>query len=140
MADPLHPYSTQPWMKVGWLCLCLPRCPAGFCWGALAIAYPVVAHPYLDCALCNGRQTQDILTGTLLLSVDCCLCKFAQEPNHGVPGDWVTGSRMLDVIVLPLFFAVAFPLLRAVLKKHIYQVMEVTRGLTRSSAAVSWQC
>jgi hypothetical protein len=33
---------------------------------------------------------------------------------------------MLDVAVLPLFFAVAFPLLRAVLKKHIYQVNQIT--------------
>lgn len=58
MADPLHPYSTQPWMA---------------------------------------------------------------EPNHGVPGDWVTGSRMLDVAVLPLFFAVGFPLLREFLKKYFFQ-------------------
>lgn len=44
------------------------------------------------------------------------------QPNHGVPGDWVTGNRMLDVAVLPLIFAVLFPVLRSVLKKHVYQV------------------
>jgi hypothetical protein len=64
------------------------------------------------------------------------LLKPAQEPNNGVPGDWVTGSRMLDVAVLPLLFAVAFPLLRAVLKKHIYQVIDTT-GPLRKSTAVS---
>eukprot|EP00775_Hariotina_reticulata_P007298 gene7298-7511_t len=39
----------------------------------------------------------------------------------GVPGDWVTGNRMLDVLVLPLIFAVAFPLLRVTLTKHVFQ-------------------
>jgi hypothetical protein len=42
--------------------------------------------------------------------------------NHGVPGDWVTGSRMLDVVLLPVIFAIAFPVLRLLLKKYIYQV------------------
>lgn len=41
--------------------------------------------------------------------------------NHGVPGDWVTGSRMLDVVLLPVIFAIAFPVLRLLLKKYIYQ-------------------
>ncbi|KAF6262816.1 TLC domain-containing protein [Scenedesmus sp. NREL 46B-D3] len=41
--------------------------------------------------------------------------------NHGVPGDWVTGSRMLDVVLLPIIFAIAFPLLRLLLKKYVYQ-------------------
>lgn len=44
-----------------------------------------------------------------------------QEPNNGVPGDWVTGNRMLDVVVLPLVFAVMFPVLRVLLKKHVFQ-------------------
>lgn len=34
----------------------------------------------------------------------------------------MTGSRMLDVAVLPLFFAVGFPLLRSFLKKFFFQV------------------
>jgi hypothetical protein len=42
--------------------------------------------------------------------------------NHGVPGDWVTGSRTLDVLLLPVIFAVTFPVLRLLLKKYIYQV------------------
>jgi hypothetical protein len=42
--------------------------------------------------------------------------------NHGVPGDWVTGSRTLDVLLLPVIFAISFPVLRLLLKKHIYQV------------------
>jgi hypothetical protein len=42
--------------------------------------------------------------------------------NHGVPGDWVTGSRMLDVALLPIVFAIAFPLMRLLLKKFIYEV------------------
>ena len=45
--------------------------------------------------------------------------------NHGVPGDWVTGSRILDVVLLPIIFAIAFPILRLALKRFIYQVCAV---------------
>eukprot|EP00879_Flechtneria_rotunda_P008442 GHRR01008843.1.p1 GENE.GHRR01008843.1~~GHRR01008843.1.p1 ORF type:complete len:313 (+),score=32.93 GHRR01008843.1:184-1122(+) len=41
--------------------------------------------------------------------------------NRGVPGDWVTGNRMLDVTMLPLVFAIAFPILRSILQKLIYE-------------------
>ena len=51
-----------------------------------------------------------------------CTTTPAQEPNNGVPGDWVTGSRMLDVAVLPLIFAVMFPVLRIALVKWVFQV------------------
>lgn len=50
------------------------------------------------------------------------VCTHPQEPNNGVPGDWITGNRMLDVTLLPLIFAVLFPVLRTLLKKHVFQV------------------
>jgi hypothetical protein len=50
--------------------------------------------------------------------------------NHGVPGDWVTGSRILDVVLLPIIFAIAFPILRLVLKRFIYQVCAVRPNRT----------
>ncbi|KAF8062789.1 ASC1-like protein [Scenedesmus sp. PABB004] len=45
----------------------------------------------------------------------------AYDWNHGVPGDWITGNRMLDVAALPLVFAAAFPLLRLALKRWVFQ-------------------
>lgn len=53
--------------------------------------------------------------------------------NQGVPGDWVTGNRLLDVVLLPLIFAIAFPLLRLILKTAIFEV----RAL-KSPAAVQY--
>jgi len=55
--------------------------------------------------------------------------------NMGVPGDWVTGNRMLDVLVLPLVFAVAFPLLRSTLKKHVFQVRQLAVALCINSSS-----
>jgi hypothetical protein len=45
-----------------------------------------------------------------------------QERNHGVPGAWITGDRILDVVLLPLVFAVLFPLLRVALVKYVFHV------------------
>lgn len=56
--------------------------------------------------------------------------------NHGVPGDWVTGSRMLDVVLLPVIFAIAFPVLRLLLKKYIYQVSAVRQTKLGAAPAV----
>jgi hypothetical protein len=73
----------------------------------------------LVCGMCF--RPSDVLFCTacnVLTSYAAC----PVQPNHGVPGDWVTGNRMLDVAVLPLIFAVLFPVLRSVLKKHVYQV------------------
>jgi hypothetical protein len=39
-----------------------------------------------------------------------------------VPGDWVTGSRTLDILLLPLVFAFTFPLLRLALKRWVFEV------------------
>jgi hypothetical protein len=46
-----------------------------------------------------------------------------------VPGDWITGDRMLDVTLLPLLFAGLFPLVRLALVKWVFQV----GGAARSS-------
>ena len=40
-----------------------------------------------------------------------------------VPGDWILGrGRVVDVLVLPLVFAVLWPLLRAALRTFVFQV------------------
>ncbi len=39
-----------------------------------------------------------------------------------VPGDWITGSRTLDISILPILSAAAFPLLRMLLLRVLYQV------------------
>lgn len=45
--------------------------------------------------------------------------------NQGVPGDWVTGNRLLDVVLLPLIFAVAFPVLRLLSKTAMFEVRQL---------------
>jgi hypothetical protein len=42
--------------------------------------------------------------------------------NHGVPGGWITGHRMVDIVVLPLVMAFMFPFLNRVLKRCVFQV------------------
>lgn len=39
-----------------------------------------------------------------------------------VPGDWITGDRGLDILLLPLISAAFFPLLRWVLEARVYRV------------------
>lgn len=115
MADPLHPYSTQPWMKV----LC------GHC-GQIHSQQAPVTHQHAVTAAYR-YQGGSMLHAAGRKHCPCALCCCpiypVQEPNNGVPGDWVTGNRMLDVAVLPLIFAVLFPVLRSVLKKHVFQVI-----------------
>lgn len=59
--------------------------------------------------------------------------------NHGVPGDWVTGHRILDVLLLPIAFAVGFPTLRVLLNKFMFQVGWVGCRQIMQFAAVRWQ-
>ena len=43
-----------------------------------------------------------------------------------VPGEWLLGrGRVFDVLVLPVVFAVLWPLLRAALRTYVYQVRVV---------------
>jgi hypothetical protein len=42
--------------------------------------------------------------------------------NHGVPGNWITGYRMVDILVLPLVIAFLLPFLNRALKRTVFQV------------------
>ncbi|KIY94016.1 hypothetical protein MNEG_13946 [Monoraphidium neglectum] len=45
--------------------------------------------------------------------------------SDGVPGDWILGDRILDVTLLPIFFAFVFVALRAVAVKFVFEPIGV---------------
>ena len=56
--------------------------------------------------------------------------------SDGVPGDWVTGDRILDVTLLPVFFAFAFVALRRMLVNYLFEVRAVAAGQSRRGKSV----
>lgn len=68
---------------------------------------------------------------------------LAGEPadNHGVPGDWVTGDRVLDITLLPIVWAFGFVLLRRLMRVHVFEVRTAERRSLRArGAAGCMQC
>jgi hypothetical protein len=54
--------------------------------------------------------------------------------SDGVPGDWILGDRILDVTLLPIFFAFVFVALRAVAVKFVFEVGSFLPRVPSSSA------
>lgn len=62
----------------------------------------------------------------------------AGEPwSDSVPGDWVTGDRILDVTLLPIACAFGFVVVRRMLVSYLFEVRAAPRGarLVRTRAA-----
>lgn len=45
-----------------------------------------------------------------------------EQAETGVPGDFVTGDRLTDILVLPVLIACLIPVLRRVLRVALFQV------------------
>lgn len=58
--------------------------------------------------------------------------------GDGVPGNWITGDRIVDVVLLPLVWAVAFVTLRRILVTYLFEVGSHATGL-QGHGAMGWQ-